>query len=322
MPKPYTIRLFVPEGDPNAFKIIDKMNWTGIGLEVSREAWTKHRNRKEFNQAGIYILFGYQEGDDLPTLYIGQGDGILLKFPNGKTALIDAGNATFSFDNGERVIAPLLQRLSIKQIDYGFITHVDSDHYKGFLSLIKNGWIKEIYKPRLDTSLQKDVRLEKIILESKTPMHYYSKSKIDFGNLRLYILNDTTNSDYNNLDMNNRSGIFKVVHGNNSFLFTGDAEYATERILIKNYGIFLDSDLLKIGHHGSKSSSSLKFIDYVSPKIGLISAGLNNKFGHPAKLILDRYNKRGVLLYRTDIEGAVILQSDGESIKKIDWRNF
>ncbi len=253
---------------------------------------------------------------------IGQGDGILLKFPNGKTALIDAGNATFSFDNGERVIAPLLQRLSIKQIDYGFITHVDSDHYKGFLSLIKNGWIKEIYKPRLDTSLQKDVRLEKIILESKTPMHYYSKSKIDFGNLRLYILNDTTNSDYNNLDMNNRSGIFKVVHGNNSFLFTGDAEYAAERILIKNYGIFLDSDLLKIGHHGSKSSSSLKFIDYVSPKIGLISAGLNNKFGHPAKLILDRYNKRGVLLYRTDIEGAVILQSDGESIKKIDWRNF
>jgi len=76
MPKPYTIRLFVPEGDPNTFKIIDKMNWTGIGLEVSREAWGKHKNRKEFEQAGIYILFGYQEGEDLPTLYIGQGDGV------------------------------------------------------------------------------------------------------------------------------------------------------------------------------------------------------------------------------------------------------
>jgi hypothetical protein len=76
MSKPYTIRLFVPDGDPNTFKIIDKMNWTGIGLEISREAWTTYRNRKELNQAGIYILFGYQEEDDLPTLYIGQGDGV------------------------------------------------------------------------------------------------------------------------------------------------------------------------------------------------------------------------------------------------------
>lgn len=76
MPKPYTIRLFVPEGDPNTFKIIDKMNWTGIGLEISRDAWGKHKSRKEFEQAGVYILFGYQEGDDLPTLYIGQGDGV------------------------------------------------------------------------------------------------------------------------------------------------------------------------------------------------------------------------------------------------------
>jgi len=76
MPKPYTIRLFVPDGDPSSFKIIDKMNWTGIGLEISRNAWAKYRGRTEFNQAGIYILFGYQEGDDLPTLYIGQGDGV------------------------------------------------------------------------------------------------------------------------------------------------------------------------------------------------------------------------------------------------------
>ena len=76
MPKPFTIRLFVPDGDPSAFKIINKMNWTGIGLEISREFWSKHKNRKEFEQAGIYILFGYQEGNDLPTIYIGQGDGV------------------------------------------------------------------------------------------------------------------------------------------------------------------------------------------------------------------------------------------------------
>jgi competence protein ComEC len=253
---------------------------------------------------------------------IGQGDGILLKFPNGKTALIDAGNATQTFDNGERVIAPLLQRLSIKKIDYGFITHVDSDHYKGFLSLIKNGWIKEIYKPMLDTTLQKDIKLEKIIVESNIPCNYYSKSILDIGNLRFYILNDTTNSGYNSLDMNNRSGVFKIVYGNNSILFTGDAEYPAEQILINNYGKFLDSDVLKIGHHGSKSSSSQKFIEYVTPNVGLISAGLNNKFGHPVKSILERYRKNSVKLYRTDIEGAIIFTIDEQKIEKINWREF
>ena len=76
MSNPYTIRLFLPDGDPNTFKIIDKMNWTGIGLEISREVWEDKKNRKELDQAGIYILFGYQESDDFPTIYIGQGDGI------------------------------------------------------------------------------------------------------------------------------------------------------------------------------------------------------------------------------------------------------
>jgi len=76
MPKPYTIRLFVPTGDPSEIKVIDKMNWTGIGLEISRDAWEKHRNQEELSRAGVYILVGYQEGDDLPTLYIGQGDGV------------------------------------------------------------------------------------------------------------------------------------------------------------------------------------------------------------------------------------------------------
>lgn len=76
MVKPYTIRLFVPNGDPNTIKIIDKMNWTGVGLEISRESWPEHRERRELEQAGVYILFGYKEDDDLPTLYIGQGDGV------------------------------------------------------------------------------------------------------------------------------------------------------------------------------------------------------------------------------------------------------
>ncbi|MCF6269751.1 MAG: DNA internalization-related competence protein ComEC/Rec2 [Melioribacteraceae bacterium] len=253
---------------------------------------------------------------------IGQGDGILLKFPNGETALVDAGNATPTFDNGERIIAPLLRRLSIKQIDYGFISHVDSDHYKGFLSLIKNGWIKKIYKPRIDTTLKKDIRLEEVINENDVKLKYYSKSKMMFGNVAFYTLNDTTNSRYKSFSANNKSGVYKIVHGNNSFLFVGDAEYPAEKTLVKTYGEFLDSDILKVGHHGSKSSSSQLFINAVTPDVGIISAGLDNGFGHPVKLILDRFQINNVELYRTDIEGAIILQSDGESVKKVNWREF
>jgi len=73
---PYTIRLFMPNGNPDSFKIVDKMNWTGVGLEISRDSWVEHKNRAELDQAGIYILFGYEDASDLPTVYIGQGDGI------------------------------------------------------------------------------------------------------------------------------------------------------------------------------------------------------------------------------------------------------
>ncbi len=253
---------------------------------------------------------------------IGQGDGILLKFPNGKYGLIDAGNATPSFDNGERVIAPLLKRLGIDKIDYGFITHIDSDHYKGFLYLIANGFISKIYKPKLDTSLAKDVRLEKLIHKMNIDLEYYSKKSIDFGNARMYILNDTTNTIYKGFDTNNKSGVFKIVHGSNTFLFVGDAEKSVEKLLVNTYGKFLDVDLLKVGHHGSKTSSSELFIDYTKPKVALISVGENNKFKHPSKVVIDRYKSRNIEIDRTDIEGAIIYQSDGEHLIKIDWRDF
>ncbi|MEN8194532.1 MAG: DNA internalization-related competence protein ComEC/Rec2 [Bacteroidota bacterium] len=253
---------------------------------------------------------------------IGQGDGILIKFPNGKYGLVDAGNATPTFDNGERVIAPLLKRLGIDNIDYGFVSHMDSDHYKGFVYLISSGYIAKVYKPRLDTSLSKDIKFEKLISENNVDLEYYSKRFIDFGNSRMYILNDTTNSTYNSFDTNNKSGVFKIVHGKNTMLLVGDAEKRAEKLLLKSYSTFLDVDLLKVGHHGSKTSSSETFLEYVKPELALVSAGLDNKFKHPSPVVIDRYNKRNVKIHRTDLEGAIVFQSDGKNITKIDWKDF
>ena len=250
---------------------------------------------------------------------VGQGDSFLIKFPNGKTALVDAGNTTIAFDNGERVVLPLLNYLGIKKIDYGFVSHIDTDHYGGFVALVLDGVIGEIYKPAPDTSLSKDKRFEEFLTERNIPVNYYSEKKLKIGNSVLYFLYDKKVDNIAGESTNNHSGIFRLVYGKTSFLFTGDLEKNTEKIYAEKYGKFLDSDVLKAGHHGSKTSSSDEFLSYVKPKYSLISAGFKNKFGHPASEVIQRLIKYGSTIYRTDLQKAVLLRSDGSQIKVINW---
>jgi competence protein ComEC len=250
---------------------------------------------------------------------VGQGDAFLLKFPNGKTALIDAGVVTFNYDNGERVILPLMNYIGIGKIDYGFVSHIDLDHYGGFISLIHDGKISSIYKPEIDSSESKDVKFEKYLFENKIPENYYRKGIIKIGNARVYVLNTLA---YNTSTSNNRSGLLKIVYGNSEFLFTGDLEKGGEAYYSKMYGNFLDSDVLKVGHHGSKTSSSEDFLNLVTPEISLISDGRQNKFHHPSEITLEKLKEIHSKVYRTDLSGAILLQSDGNTIKKVNWKEL
>ncbi|MBK9099713.1 MAG: DNA internalization-related competence protein ComEC/Rec2 [bacterium] len=250
---------------------------------------------------------------------VGQGDAFLIKFPNGKTTLVDAGNTTITFDNGERVIIPLLNYLGIKKIDYGIVTHIDSDHYGGYVALILEGLIGEIIKPEIDSSLSKDLRFEEFVNERNIPIRYYREEKMMIDNTAIYFLYGNEIKNIAGESTNNRSGIFKLVYGENSFLFTGDVEKEVERFYADKYRDFLDSDVLKVGHHGSKTSSSDNFLKYVSPKISLISAGFKNKFGHPVNDVLVKLEESGSLIYRTDIQKAIVLRSDGKQIIKVNW---
>ncbi|MBU2493014.1 MAG: DNA internalization-related competence protein ComEC/Rec2 [Bacteroidetes bacterium] len=252
---------------------------------------------------------------------VGQGDAIFIKFPNDKTALIDAGNATVNFDTGERIIKPFFQNLGIEKIDYGFITHLDMDHLGGFYYLIEKGIVKNIYKTPLDSSLDKDIKLEKLLKEKNISINYYKNEILRIGNCRIYILNDTNTPIYNSLNINDKSGILKLIFGSTSFLFTGDAGIRTEKMLIKDFDNFLDADILKLGHHGSKTSSSEQFLRIVTPDYAIVSAGIDNKFKHPSQVVVDRLINLGVNIKRTDIEGAIIIESDGNKIKFIDWKN-
>jgi competence protein ComEC len=277
--------------------------------------------------ANIMVLCSLDNKNLLPDNYlhvlmidVGQGDAFLLKFPDGETALVDAGSASLNYDNGERVILPLLNYLGIDKIDYGFVSHVDLDHYGGFISLINQDKITRIYKPYLDTSFSKDVKLEKFLKTMGIPVTHYEKEIINLPANRIYILNDFDRSV--KLSTNNGSGVLKIVYSKNSILFTGDLEHKAEYHYLNDYGSFLKSDVLKVAHHGSKNGSSVEFISAVQPKISLISDGIKNKFGHPADIILQRLNQAGSIIERTDKTGAFLLRSDGDNIFAVDWRKF
>lgn len=250
---------------------------------------------------------------------VGQGDTFLIQFPNGKTALIDAGEANPFIDNGERVIIPLLDYLGIKKIDYGFISHLDLDHYGGFISLIYNDRINEIFRPQPDSNT-KSLRLEKFLKDRKVKRKSYDKYSFDVGNTKMYFLNDPNSYSYKSFSSNNKSGVIKIVFGKTSFLFVGDCEHPAEYFLASNFRAMLDSDVLKVGHHGSKTGSSLAFLNLVTPKISLVSAGIKNKFNHPAKSVINSLLKLNSKIYRTDEMGAVLLQSDGKNIKQVNWK--
>ncbi|MDR3667105.1 MAG: DNA internalization-related competence protein ComEC/Rec2 [Ignavibacteriaceae bacterium] len=160
---------------------------------------------------------------------VGQGDSFLLRFPNGETALVDAGQASMKFDNGKQIILPLINYLDIPVIDYAFISHIDSDHYSGFVSLIQAGKIKKIYKPQLDTSLSRDIKFENFIRENKIPLTYYSNSEIKIGNTRIFILNNKYMHFRKTNSNNDNSSLLKVIYGKTSFLFTGDLGKTAEK---------------------------------------------------------------------------------------------
>ncbi len=276
-----------------------------------------------------YFLFG--SFDDIELLKpkhlnvvmidIGQGDSFLLKFPNGKTALIDAGLAKPGFDSGERIIKPLLEELDIDKINYAFVSHLDKDHSGGFLYLLKNNIIEKLYKPVSDSS-ETDLKFESFVLKNNVSLKHYKKEKIIIDHTAIYFLCDSSIQYNFKLSKNNRSGILKIVYGNISILFTGDMEKQIEQYLLSRYSSFLHSDILKVSHHGSKTGSTDEFLNAVNPNLALISVGKNNPYKHPSDEVIERLKSRKVKIIRSDINAAFILSIDGSKIDSVSWKNY
>ncbi|MBY6798299.1 MBL fold metallo-hydrolase [Clostridium botulinum] len=239
---------------------------------------------------------------------VGQGDSILVQTKD-KNILIDAGTRKSSDS-----LISYLKKQHIKKLDYVIATHPHEDHIGGMPKVIEEFEISNFYAPKktANTKIFKDMILQ---LKKKNLKINVAKKgvSLDLSNNSSLDFLAPVKDNYENT--NDSSAVVKLTHGNTKFLFTGDAEKTSEKDIL-NSNEDLSSNVLKIGHHGSHSSSSKEFLDKIDPKIAIISCGKNNDYGHPHKETMKELNKRNIEVYRTDIDGNIVLTSDGENIKK------
>lgn len=243
---------------------------------------------------------------------VGQGDAILVQFPDNTTMLIDAGPRTAGFDTGERTIIPLLNYLGLKTIDLFVISHPDMDHIGGAYTLVAEKKVRRILKNESSITDRNGAVLEKVAAHSGIPVQMFDDSVMYGNNYRVYFLNNPGETSAQTFEKTNeQSCAVKIQYGSIGILLCGDSEKGMESYMFRRYGNFLEAEVLKSNHHGSKTSSSKEFLDFVSPQSVIISCGENNSYKHPSVQVLREYNGRKIAVYRTDKKGAVVLHSSG-----------
>jgi len=243
---------------------------------------------------------------------VGQGDSSLIITPKGKTILIDAGDEAHA-----KNVVSYVREQGIEKLDLVIATHPDADHIGGMDKVIKNFDIDVFAMPDVSAKTNQYKQIQRELKAKKmkaTRLYQGDEVQID-DDIDFEILSPVKGKKYD--DTNEYSIVAKIVYKDTSFILMGDATMENEVDIINNVPD-IDIDVLKLGHHGSSTSSSDYFITKTSPKIAIISCGKNNKYGHPHQEVMRVLKKHGVTPYRTDEMGDIVITSDGKEIKYIN----
>jgi competence protein ComEC len=239
-------------------------------------------------------------------LDVGQGDSIYIKTPAGDDILIDGGNN----DQGNRLVR-YLNNLHVDDIEVMVGTHPDADHVGGLDSVLKSFKVKSVYFPKVSHNTKtfedflRAVKGQGLGIKTAKAGVALPLNGVDAKFV------GPVNNNYKSL--NDFSAVVHLSYGKNSFIFTGDAEYPSEKDMIDSQQE-LKSDVLKVGHHGSNSSTSVSFLKAVNPQYAVISVGKDNKSHHPTQKTLNKFEKANIKIFRTDEQGTVEAISDGKKL--------
>lgn len=261
---------------------------------------------------GYLFYLNFKEGEKYLTfamLDVGQGDALFIESPTGTQILFDAGPPRKILGELSKVMSPF-----DKQINMIVITNPDADHIGGFSDILKTYDVDIVFEPGTMNDSKTYQNLKQEFENKKIPNILARKGmRLDIGGGAVIDIL-FPDRDVSLWDTNGGSIVAKLSYGETSIMLTGDSTSRTEKIILEGNSVAdLDSDILKVGHHGSRTSTSENFVETVFPTYALISNGKDNKYGHPHKETLDTLTSLGVKILRTDLFGTMIMKSDGQN---------
>lgn len=284
---------------------IPKMRWKLLSVVLLLLCVDQaHKVIQKFKPATLEVTF----------FDVGQGDAALITTPNGKNVLMDAGRWQPDYNSARYIIIPHLKEQGIRKLNTLFLSHPHADHIGGILELIDSIPIDTIYNSGADYDSQLYHSYHRKAANHQIPIVSLSAGDqvpLDPA-LRMFVYGPSPHAS--NSNVNNHSLILELIYGDTEFLFMGDAEQAQEQRLINNFPNLVKTDFLKVGHHGSKTSSTYRFLEIATPEMGIVSLAKQNQFKHPHHEATQRLHQNIDTLYYTSLKGAVQFFSDGYSI--------
>jgi competence protein ComEC len=307
--------------------------WLGVAFAASLIVFAMARGRVWRTAAGLMLAVflalllwhpfpaEFRPGElEMTAIDVGQGDSILVIFPDGKRMLVDGGgipafgnHAKPQLDIGEDVVAPYLWERSIRSLDVIALSHAHEDHIGGLPALAVDFHPKELWTGATPDSPTWRILQQKAAAAGTKIVPMEEGRRFPFGGAEIEVLAPLTDYVPNDTPKNNDSLVMRIRYGRHSFLLSGDVEKQIERRMLDTNEVE-HADVLKVAHHGSRTSSTEEFLNAVSPAFAIISAGFENSYGHPNREVLDRLGEHHTTVFRTDEDGLITIRSDGRRL--------